>query len=182
MNLKKTFLSIIAFGALGIFYAQNLTLTSEDLIGQGTKKIEFSGFGCNGENVSPELSWSGAPEGTRSFAITVYDPDAPTGSGWWHWLVVNLPSDTKSLKSGAGNLEMGSLPKGALATINDYGISDFGGPCPPVGHGDHTYIFTIYALDVEKLDVTSNTNAAVVGYNINSHTLQKSSLVVYYKR
>ncbi len=153
-------------------------MKSEMLEGQGTKKLEFQGFGCSGENISPDLKWTGAPEGTKSYAITMYDPDAPTGSGWWHWLVVNVPADVNELSS---NIES-NLPKGAIQTKNDYGTTTYGGPCPPPGHGDHMYIVTVYALDVEKLDVTSETNAAVVGYNINSHTLKKSSLVFYYSR
>lgn len=160
--------------------AQGLTLASKSLKGQGTKGLEFSGFGCNGQNVSPQLAWSGAPESTKSYAITVYDPDAPTGSGWWHWLVFNIPSNVHEIKEGASGKS--ELPEGIIQSINDYGIKTFGGPCPPEGDGYHQYIFTVYALDVEKLELKDSTNPAVVGYFINSHTIQKATIVTYYKR
>lgn len=159
--------------------AGNFTLSSSELQGQLTKKQEFNGFGCTGENISPELSWSNAPKGTRSFALTVYDPDAPTGSGWWHWLVVNIPANSSTLPTGVTAKE---LPKGAIETMNDYGVTSFGGACPPEGDKHHQYIFTLHALDVEKLDVTSKSDSALVGYMINAHTIEKSSMVSYYKR
>ena len=159
--------------------ADNFTLTSSELKGQLTKKQEFNGFGCSGENRSHQLSWSSAPKGTKSFAITVYDPDAPTGSGWWHWLVVNIPASVSNLPTGVASQE---LPKGAIETINDYGVTSFGGACPPQGDKHHQYIFTIHALSVEKLDVTAKSDSALVGYMINAHTIEKSSLVSYYKR
>ena len=159
--------------------AENFTLTSSDLKGQLTKTQEFNGFGCNGKNTSPQLSWSNAPQGTKSFALTVYDPDAPTGSGWWHWLVVNIPATASSLPTGVASKD---LPKGAIETMNDYGMTNFGGACPPEGDKHHQYIFTIHALNVEKLDVTAKSDSALVGYMINAHTIEKSSLVSYYKR
>jgi len=159
--------------------ANNFTLTSTELGGQLTKKQEFNGFGCSGENISPELSWNNAPKGTKSFAVTVYDPDAPTGSGWWHWLVVNIPATSSSLPTG---VTLNKLPKGAIETMNDYGVTTFGGACPPEGDKHHQYIFTVHALSVEKLDVTSKSDSALVGYMIHANTIEKSSLVSYYKR
>nr|WP_245609177.1 YbhB/YbcL family Raf kinase inhibitor-like protein [Sulfurovum lithotrophicum] len=159
--------------------AGNFTLTSSDLGGQLTKKQEFNGFGCNGKNVSPELSWSGVPKGTKSFAITVYDPDAPTGSGWWHWIAVNIPANATSIPAGASGK---SMPKGTLETVNDFGSMGFGGACPPKGDKPHRYIFTVYALDVDKLPVKASTKPPVVGYQINAHAISKASIVSYYGR
>jgi len=160
--------------------AEGLTLKSSDLGGQLSKAQEFSGFGCSGQNISPSLSWSDAPKGTKSFAITIYDPDAPTGSGWWHWQVVNIPASTTSISTDASAKH--TLPKGALEIINDYGATGFGGACPPVGDKAHTYIVTVYALDVETLPVEASTNAPIVGYQINAHTIEKASLISYYGR
>ena len=160
--------------------AGNFTLESNDIEGQLTKVQEFNGFGCSGENKSPELHWHDAPKGTKSFAITIYDPDAPTGSGWWHWLVVNIPAKTTAIKSDASAQK--TLPKGALETLSDYGTSSFGGACPPKNDKAHEYKITIYALDTEKLDVTAKSDSALVGFMINAHTIEKSSIVSYYKR
>ena len=160
--------------------AEGLTLKSSDLGGQLTKAQEFSAFGCNGQNISPELHWSHAPKGTKSFAITIYDPDAPTGSGWWHWQVVNIPATVTSISTDASAKH--ALPKGAVEITNDYGTVGFGGACPPVGDKPHTYIVTVHALDVETLPVEVGTNAPIVGYQINAHTIEKASLVSYYGR
>lgn len=141
------------------------------------KTFEYSGFGCSGENLSPALAWKGAPDGTKSFAITLYDPDAPTGSGWWHWLALNIPADTHSLPRGAS----GKLDK-VLETRTDYGQPGFGGACPPVGHGMHRYQFTIWALPDEKLDFPVDISPAVVGYTLNSKALAKATLTATYVR
>ncbi|MCT7580508.1 YbhB/YbcL family Raf kinase inhibitor-like protein [Aliarcobacter butzleri] len=153
-------------------------MTSSDLKGQLTKKQEFNGFGCSGENISPQLSWENAPKGTKSFAITVYDPDAPTGFGWWHWVVFDIPSNKTTLTSRFGN----SDSKEAIQSITDYGKTGFGGACPPVGDKAHRYIFTVHALDIETLGLDKNTNAATVGYYINSHSIAKASIISYYNR
>lgn len=174
----KSLLSLVFIATLS--YATNFTLSSADLAGQLTKVQEFDGFGCTGKNISPELTWKDAPKGTKSFAITMYDPDAPTGSGWWHWTLFNIPATTTSIARNATRSEL--LPKGATEGTNDYGLVGFGGACPPKGDGFHTYVITLYALDVEKLDLDKSTNQAVVGYMINAHTIEKSSIVSYYKR
>ncbi|GIX49218.1 MAG: UPF0098 protein YbcL [Candidatus Tectimicrobiota bacterium] len=139
------------------------------------------GFGCAGGNQSPQLSWSGAPEGTKSFAITCFDPDAPTGSGFWHWVVVNIPPHVTSLEKGAGN-PGGKLPAGALQTRTDFGKPGYGGPCPPQGDHPHRYIFTVYAVSQEKLPVDADTSPAVVGFYLHFNTLAKASLMGLYKR
>lgn len=174
--MKKTILGLIC--CVSFLLANNFTLTSSDLKGQLTIKQEFNGFGCSGENISPQLSWENAPKGTKSFAITVYDPDAPTGSGWWHWVVFDIPSNKTTLASGFGN----SDSKEAIQSITDYGKTGFGGACPPVGDKAHRYIFTVHALDIETLGLDKNTNAATVGYYINSHSIAKASIISYYNR
>ena len=173
-------LLLAALLAFSITYAENFTLKSNDLSGQLTKKQEFNGFGCSGENVSPDLEWSDAPKGTKSFAILMYDKDAPTGSGWWHWIAFNIPASATAISSNASKLNL--LPKGTVEGTNDYGEIGFGGACPPEGHGDHSYVVTIHALDVSELDIDALTNQAVVGYMINAHTIAKSSLISYYRR
>lgn len=166
-----------------IAYAQNtFTLSSKDLGGQTTKVQEYNGFGCSGENISPHLSWNNIPEGTKSFAITMYDPDAPTGSGFWHWIVFDIPADVREFVTNAGNVELGLAPKGSIQSITNYGIKGFGGPCPPEGHGIHQYIITIYALQTDKLGLDENSDPAVVGFNLWNQILAKASIVSYYKR
>ncbi|WP_108868338.1 YbhB/YbcL family Raf kinase inhibitor-like protein [Aquimarina aquimarini] len=164
-------------------FAQNtFTLTSKDLGGQAIKSQEFNGFGCTGKNESPQLSWTNAPEGTKSFAITMYDPDAPTGSGWWHWLVFDIPSNINQLVSNAGNIDVKLAPKGAIQSSTDYGKKGYGGPCPPEGHGLHQYIITVYALKTDKLGLDQDTNPAVVGYYLHNNTIEKASIIAYYQR
>jgi Raf kinase inhibitor-like YbhB/YbcL family protein len=139
------------------------------------------GFGCAGGNVSPHLRWSGAPEGTKSFAVTCYDPDAPTGSGFWHWLVVNIPPSVSELVAGAGSAK-GTLPAGALQTRTDFGAAGYGGPCPPGGDHPHRYLFTVFAVKADKLKVSADTSAAVVGFNLHFNTLAKAAIMGLFKR
>ena len=139
------------------------------------------GFGCAGGNVSPHLKWEEAPAGTKSFAVTCYDPDAPTGSGFWHWVVVNIPPTVTELPLGAGNPSAGTLPAGALEVRTDFGKPGYGGPCPPEGHPDR-YIFTVSAVSLDKLPVTADSSAAVVGFFLHFNTLAKASLMGLFKR
>lgn len=182
--MKKSTFLFATFLTLSctLFAQKTFTLSSKTLGGQATINEEFNGFGCVGNNISPELSWANAPEATKSYAVTMYDPDAPTGSGWWHWLVFNIPADVTQLVPDAGNLTSGLAPKGAIQSVTDYGAKGYGGPCPPEGHGLHQYIITVYALDTDNLGLTADTNAAVVGYNLGNHTLAKATIVAYYKR
>uniref|UniRef100_Q07VJ9 Phospholipid-binding protein, PBP family n=1 Tax=Rhodopseudomonas palustris (strain BisA53) TaxID=316055 RepID=Q07VJ9_RHOP5 len=140
------------------------------------------GFGCAGGNQSPHLTWSDAPAGTKSFAITCYDPDAPTGSGFWHWLVVNIPADVTELALDAGNPKAPKLPEGALQTRTDFGAPGYGGACPPPGDHPHRYFFTVFAVGVEALPVQADTSAAVVGFNLHFNTLAKAAIVGLFKR
>jgi Raf kinase inhibitor-like YbhB/YbcL family protein len=147
-----------------------------------TTRQVFRGFGCSGENVSPALMWKGAPTGTKSFAVTVYDPDAPTGSGWWHWIVYNLPGTTTKLPAGAGDPAKNLLPQGAVQARTDFGTPGFGGACPPPGDKPHRYIFTVYALKTDKLAVPPDATAAMIGYNLNANKLATASLTAKYGR
>lgn len=180
--MQKFSLLLLLLISSSLLIAQNFSLSSTDLKGQSTKKQEFGGFGCNGENVSPQLSWTDVPEGTKSFAITVYDPDAPTGSGFWHWLAFDIPVDITTIPTGAGSTASNLMPANIIQSLTDYGIKGYGGPCPPEGHGIHTYIYTVYALKVPSLGIDSNTNPAVVGFYIWANTIQKASIVSYYSR
>jgi len=163
--------------------AQNtFTLKSKDIGGQATTQQVFNGFGCTGGNISPELNWENVPEGTKSFAVTMFDPDAPTGSGWWHWVIFNIPASAKELVSNAGNLEKNLAPAGSVQSITDFGKGGYGGPCPPEGSSPHQYVITVYALKVDKLSLDKNANPAMVGFYLSQNTIQKASLVMYYKR
>jgi Raf kinase inhibitor-like YbhB/YbcL family protein len=169
--------------ALSLFTASALAapfkLTSKDFKDGGAipDKNAFNSFGCTGENVSPELEWSNPPAGTKSFALLVHDPDAPTGgAGFWHWIVYNMPADTTSIPAG------GPLPKGATQGTTDFGSPGWGGPCPPVGSGNHHYNFTVYALKVDKLDLPANATAAFVGFNVNANAIGKAKLTGIYSR
>lgn len=162
-------------------FAGEFTLHSNDLKGQLTKTQEFSGFGCSGENISPELHWSNAPQGTKSFAVTVYDPDAPTGSGWWHWVVYNIPASAIGLPADFGNPAK-KQKISAMQGMTDYGKPGFGGACPPKGDNPHRYFFTVHALDVEKLEADPKASPAMLGFMINAHSLAKATIVSYYGR
>jgi Raf kinase inhibitor-like YbhB/YbcL family protein len=139
-------------------------------------------MGAGGEDRSPQLSWSGFPEGTRSFAVTVYDPDAPTHSGFWHWAVANIPASVTELPSGAGDRSGSALPEGAVQLRNDAGYPGYVGAAPPAGHGRHRYFVTVHAVDTERLDVTADTTPAVLGFNLFSHTLGRATLVATYQQ
>lgn len=165
--------------------AKAFELTSAD-IAPGkpvAQKFIYHSFGCTGENVSPELSWSNPPEGTKSFAVLMHDPDAPTGgAGFWHWIVYNIPASTRSLPQGAGAADGKALPPGAIQAENDFGDAAWGGPCPPPGSGVHKYNYTVYALAVEKLDLPKNVKASVAGFTINKNAIGKATLIVPYSR
>lgn len=182
--MQKSNFILIAFllFTINVFAQDTFTLTSEDLGGQATKTQEFNGFGCTGDNQSPQLSWSNAPKGTKSFAVTIYDVNAPTGSGWWHWVVFDIPADVNELVANAGNIDLNLAPKDAIQSITNYGVAGYGGPCPPQGHGLHEYTITVHALKTDKLGLDKNTNPAIVGYYIWNNTLAKASMITYYKR
>jgi len=177
--IVRSFSAILFLGA-SIGGAAALELTSSDFSDGDylVNKHVFNGFGCSGENKSPALSWSGAPDGTKSFALTVYDPDAPTGSGWWHWVVVNLPADIASLPQGADEAAL----HGATQVKTDFGAPGYGGPCPPAGDHPHRYIFTVHALDTDKIELPEGATAALAGFNIRAHTIESDTLMGLYRR
>ena len=188
--LKK---SILALGILSCGYltsanananAASFTLSSPTIKPNSTlgSNQVFNGFGCTGKNISPALKWSNGPAGTKSYAITVYDPDAPTGSGWWHWVVYNVPADVHELAEGVGDAAGANMPKDAKQGRTDFGSAGFGGACPPVGDKPHRYIFTVHALKVEKIDVPADATAALVGYMINANRIGKANFTAKYGR
>ncbi|MGH1428659.1 MAG: YbhB/YbcL family Raf kinase inhibitor-like protein [Arenicella sp.] len=176
---------LLSFFLSSVVYADNtaFSLTSTDIASGKfmSKAQEFQGFGCSGDDVSPQLSWSGAPKGTVAFAIMAYDPDAPTGSGWWHWQIVNIPADVTTLAAGSGSAGGKQAPKGSIQIKNDYGVAGFGGACPPKGHGVHRYQFTIHALN-KVLELPSDASGALTGYMVNAHTIASSSIEALYQR
>jgi Raf kinase inhibitor-like YbhB/YbcL family protein len=179
--LPTLLLPMAAFGADAP--AAKFTLSSSAIAagGQIGAAQVFDGFGCKGANVSPALSWSNAPAGTQSFALLVHDPDAPTGSGWWHWLVYNIPASVSSLPQGAGDAHKTLMPAGAIQGRTDFGTAGYGGPCPPPGKPHH-YYFRIFALKVARLDLPADATAAFVSFNVHAQSLGSAELVGMYGR
>lgn len=161
--------------------APSLTLASTTVLPGKSLRMNqvFNSFGCSGKNLSPQLSWSGVPKDAKSLAITVFDPDAPTGSGWWHWVVFNIPATVTSLPEGASRLKM---PKGAVESLTDYGKQGFGGACPPEGDEPHRYIFTVWALNTDTLPLDGKATGAMVGYYLNQHRIATAGLEATYSR
>lgn len=160
--------------------AAKFQVTSTDVIdGKPFDIAQFSGISGvkGGQDLSPQLSWYGAPEGTKSYAITVYDPDAPTGSGFWHWAVANIPATVTELQTGAGDDEGLELPKGAIQFPNDARVARFIGAAPPRGHGSHRYVIVIHALDIEDIGVPIDATPAFLGFQMFSHILGRAVLI-----
>lgn len=158
------------------------TLTSQSVTDrQPLAKPQVSGImGAGGEDVSPQLSWSGFPDGTRSFAVTVYDPDAPTASGFWHWAVANLPADVTELAEGAG--DGSNLPGDALTLVNDAGLRRYLGAAPPAGHGPHRYYIAVHAVDTDKLDLPEDASPAFLGFNLFQHAIARAVIHATYEQ
>ena len=182
--MRSTLVALSMLAGASMAQAAGFTLTSPT-IKPGSMLTEaqvFKGFGCEGKNTSPALKWSGAPSGTKSYAVTVYDPDAPTGSGWWHWVVYNIPASATELPEGAGGTDGKGLPAGAAQGRTDFGSAGFGGACPPKGDKPHRYIFTVHALKTDKIEVPADASAALVGFMLNANRLAKASFEARYGR
>lgn len=174
----------IVLAGVGSAGAAQMSLTSSD-VKPGARIADeqvADGFGCSGKNVSPALSWSGAPKGTKSFALGVYDSDAPTGSGFWHWIMFDIPADTTSLAKNAGDPKADLAPAGAVQGRNDAGSRGYFGPCPPRGDKPHHYHVQLFALDVDKLGADENASPAVVAFRLHAHTLAKATLTGLWSR
>jgi Raf kinase inhibitor-like YbhB/YbcL family protein len=187
--MKNTFLTLLtavaAVTGTASAYADKFTLSSADMPAGKPIAMQhvFNGFGCTGGNVSPALSWKNPPAGTKSFAVMVHDPDAPTGgAGFWHWAVVNLPASSTGLPQGAGAADSKALPEGARQINTDFGTPAWGGPCPPQGDKPHRYNFTVYALKVDKLDLPANATASLTGFMVNGNAIGKASLTARFGR
>jgi Raf kinase inhibitor-like YbhB/YbcL family protein len=181
--MKPILLAAALLGAATLSHGAGFTLSSPDIKANGMipARFEFNGFGCAGDNQSPALQWRGAPPNTKAFAVTVYDPDAPTGSGWWHWMVINIPAEVSALAANAGAVGGANLPGGASHARIDYGVAGWGGVCPPQGDKPHRYIFTVHALK-DKLEVPADATAALTGFMIHGSSLGKASFTARYGR
>jgi Raf kinase inhibitor-like YbhB/YbcL family protein len=163
----------------------SFTVTSDDVSdGEQLANPQVSGiFGAGGSDVSPHLEWSGFPEGTKGFVVTCYDPDAPTGSGFWHWAVYGIPADVTELPSGAGSADGAGLPAGAVQLRNDGGLKRYIGAAPPEGHGPHRYYFVVHAVDTDALEmVNQDSSPALLGFVLFGHTLARAMIVPTYSR
>jgi Raf kinase inhibitor-like YbhB/YbcL family protein len=158
-------------------------VTSSDIAdGQRMSLPQVSGvFGAGGEDISPQLSWSGFPAETKSFVVTCFDPDAPTGSGFWHWAVADIPVDVTELPAGAGSPDGSALPAGAVTLRGDGGAARYIGAAPPAGHGPHRYVFAVHAVDVESLGVGADASPAFLGFNLFGHTLARALIIPTYE-
>jgi Raf kinase inhibitor-like YbhB/YbcL family protein len=161
----------------------SFSVTSTDVTdGAELPTAQVSGiFGAGGSDTSPQLSWSGFPPETKSFAVTVYDPSAPTGAGFWHWAVVDIPATTTELASGAGDEEGAQLPPGAIQLKNDASLARYLGAAPPAGHGKHTYFIAVHALDVESLGIDAGATPAFLGFNMSGHTLARAVIAPWWE-
>ena len=184
--MRRIVIAAVALLPVAPLAAEKATFTLESVEVKPNARFAnaqiYKGFGCEGGNISPSLSWKDPPASTKSFAVTVYDPDAPTGSGWWHWIAFNIPADVRSLPAGAGNPKSGKLPKGTVQSITDFGSPGYGGPCPPRGDRPHRYIFTVHALKVDQLDLDENSMPALVGFMVTSNRIARATFTATYSR
>lgn len=161
----------------------SFTVTSTDVTdGAELPMSQVSGiFGAGGQDLSPQLSWAGHPEQTRSLVVTIFDPDAPTASGFWHWAVADIPADTTALPSGAGDDSGAGLPSGAWQLKNDASLNRYLGAAPPSGHGRHNYCIGVHALDVESLGVSEQATPAFLAFNMSGHTVARAVITPWWE-
>ncbi len=185
----KKLLGIISVFALlavtALAQPTRFTLKSADIASRSTISLEhvFNGFGCTGRNGSPSLEWTGVPAGAKSLALIVHDLDAPTGvGGFTHWIVYNIPVRASKLEKNAGSSDGKLLPSGSVQHATSFGAPGWGGPCPPAGRKPHRYVFTLYALGVDKLELPANASQAFVGFNINGNSVGKASFTAFFGR
>lgn len=179
----RTLIPLIWLAGSSCVLAEPFTLSSPDFHHDAplSDSNAFKGYGCQGANRSPALRWNNPPAGTRSFALLVHDPEAPTGgSGWWHWQVVDLPAEQRQLPGNAGSPKGTALPGGTRQLRTDFGTAAWGGPCPPAGDLPHRYQFTLYALSVKKLDLPKGAGPAMAGYLVNKFSIGKATLTGTY--
>ncbi|MGI9595752.1 MAG: YbhB/YbcL family Raf kinase inhibitor-like protein [Acidimicrobiales bacterium] len=159
-------------------------VTSSDVAdGQMLPMPQVSGiFGAGGQDVSPQLSWSGFPAETKSFVVTCFDPDAPTGSGFWHWKVVDIPASVTELATDAGAQDGSGLPDGAITINNDAGLPGYLGSAPPAGHGPHRYVFAVHAMDCESLGIDNSVSNAIAGFNMFGKVLARAVITPVYEQ
>jgi Raf kinase inhibitor-like YbhB/YbcL family protein len=158
----------------------SFTVTSDDVVDGQQMPATFAHSSAGGDDLSPQLSWSGHPPQTAGFAVTCFDPDAPTGSGWWHWLLLDVPVGVTSLARGAGAANGSGLPEGAWQLTNSYGTDAFGGAAPPPGDYPHKYFFAVHALDVATLGIDGSVSQEVAGFNLTAHTIARGLIVPTY--
>ena len=185
--MRSLTLGLAGFGLAALFaapvLADGLTVASPEIPDGGTIKLAqvANVMGCRGKNQSPSLTWSGEPAGTQSFGVTMFDPDAPTGHGWWHWTVFNIPANVHQLGAGAGDAVSTGLPPGAIEGRVDFGFAHYGGPCPPPGPAHH-YEITVYALRTAKLPLDKNAAAPTVSEQLRANALASGQIVGLYRQ
>ncbi|MFT5702721.1 MAG: Raf kinase inhibitor-like YbhB/YbcL family protein [Rickettsiales bacterium] len=190
IKMKKIILSLFFLCCFSSFANAGMTISSPDFKQGETipKNNVFNGFGCTGSNIFPRIEIKDIPLDAKSLAVTIYDPDAPTGSGWWHFIAYNIPTRTSSAILGNNNINhikidnIKDFVDGTSFGRNDYGTFDYGGPCPPKNHGVHRYVLTAYALGTERISLPGNSPAAMIGYNINANMIEKAAITSFYKR
>lgn len=184
MKSKIAFLSLMLMGSMAMakdkdFSIESVSWKDGEVI---TDSHVFNGFGCSGQNISPQVSWKNLPKKAKSVTVTIFDPDAPSGSGWWHWVVYNIPTKVKALAPGEGKQNLAKLENGATQGNTDFGMTGYGGPCPPAGDKAHRYVLTVNALDIPTLELSDNSTAAMINFYINQHSIAKATITGMYSR
>jgi Raf kinase inhibitor-like YbhB/YbcL family protein len=184
MKFHASFVFIASILVASLALAADFKLSSPE-VGPDkplSQTFVFNGYGCSGGNQSPAIAWSGAPSGTKSYALTLFDPDARQGKGFWHWLMVNIPATTTSLSRDAGKTDGSKAPVGAVQTMNDFRTEGYGGSCPPISDEPHNYVYTVYALKVEKIDVSARAAPESVRATLETNSIGKANLEYHFGR